>query len=566
MNPENEKVNEQAEAEAAAEVEAETAELTETAEEAAEAVEEATDAVEETAETTEETVETVEESTEAVEEAAEATEEAVEETAEPAEVPELILEAVEEPAEPAQVKKSLSKGAKLGIILGAAVVLLAALATGVFFFLKAHPELTTPKVETVYGDTAYLPEDSAFGQSALTDRERYDIANTTADSLAMRTAVARDTDGGYYLTNGEIQVAYWMEFYQMIQNYGSYASMLGLDTTKPLHEQASLLEGNSWEQYFLGSVVKNTGEFRALQRAAEAEGYALPEDVAAQLDDLANPDGELAASAKASGFASLEDYLRESFGPGVTPKNYQNYMRLYITAMYYYQDVLYGEPYNTSTESEVEAYFDANAESYAADGVTKDSNVDVRHILIMPDGEKAADGTYSEDAWAAAEAEADRIYALWQENQSEDYFSELAKEYSKDGSATNGGAYEAAPGKTVTEFNDWCFDGSRKAGDTGIIRSQYGYHIMYFIGKNDTRAWFDTAKQDLAAQLASDRLSEICETYTVEFDYSHVSIFDMVTYANEQSAASSAASESTEPSESADESESGGESTASPEG
>lgn len=540
MNPENEKLEEQAAEEAAAEVDTETAELTDT-------VEESTETTEETAEAPEDP----EESAAAPENAGEADE---------------IAEGSDEATETAPVKKGLSKGGKIGIIVAAAVVVLAALTAGVFFFLKAHPELTTPKVETVYGDTAYLPKDSAFGQNELTDRDRYDISDTTADGLAMRTVVARDADGNYYLTNGEIQVAYWLEFYQMMQNYGSYVSMLGLDTTKPLYDQASPLEGNSWEQYFLGSVVKNTGEFRALQRAAEADGYTLPEDVAAQLDDLANPDGDLAAKAKEEGFESLDAYLQDSFGPGVTAKNYQNYMRLYITAMYYYQDVLYGKPYNAATDAEVEAYFDANAESYATDGMTKENNVNVRHILIMPDGEKGSDGTYSEDAWAAAEAEANRIYALWQENQTEDYFGELAKEYSKDGSATGGGAFEAQPGKTVTEFNDWCFDGSRKAGDTGIIRSQYGYHIMYFVGQNDTRAWFETAKQDLAAKLASEKLDEIRNTYTVEFDYSHVSIFDMVTYANNQNAAaaSSTASEATEPSESV--SDSSGESEAPSEG
>ncbi len=128
-------------------------------------------------------------------------------------------------------KKGLTKGGEIGIIVAAVVVVLAALAAGVFWFLSAHPELTTTKVETVYGDTAYLPRDSAFGPNELTDRDRYDISDTTADGLAMRTAVARDVDGDYYLTNGEIQVAYWMEFYQMMQNYGSYISMIGLDTT-----------------------------------------------------------------------------------------------------------------------------------------------------------------------------------------------------------------------------------------------------------------------------------------------------------------------------------------------
>lgn len=490
----------------------------------------AAEIAEDTAELTEDTAETAE----TVEEAAEETEN--EETA--AEAPEgPNAEASEEPeTAPAETpKKGLSKGARISIIIAAVVLVLGALAAGVFWFLSAHPELTAKKVETAYGDRAYLAENTAFGTSALTDRDRYDITDTTADSLEMRTAIARDVDGAYFMTNGELQVAYWMEFYQMMQSYGSYISMMGLDTTRPLHEQSSLLEGNTWEQYFLTSVVKKTSQFRALERAAQADGYELPEDVATQLDDLTNPEGDLAKEAADAGFESIDAYLQENFGAGVTAKDYQNYMRMYITAMHYYQDVLYGEPYANATDAEVEAYYDANAETFEGKGVTKVNDVNVRHILIQPEGEKGADGTYSEDAWAAAEAEANRIYALWQENQTEDNFSELAKTYSKDGNASDGGIYEAlAPGKTVTEFNDWCFDADRKAGDTGIVRTTYGYHIMYFCGTADTRAWFDTAKEDMAAELANEKINELCETYAEEFDYSNMWVFDLVSYANSQ--------------------------------
>ena len=38
----------------------------------------------------------------------------------------------------------------------------------------------------------------------------------------------------------------------------------------------------------------------------------------------------------------------------------------------------------------------------------------------------------------------------------------------------------------VTNFNDWCFDESRKTGDTGIVESTYGYHVMYYVGDSDT--------------------------------------------------------------------------------
>ena len=66
----------------------------------------------------------------------------------------------------------------------------------------------------------------------------------------------------------------------------------------------------------------------------------------------------------------------------------------------------------------------------------------------------------------------------------EDSFAELAKTKSTDtGSSANGGLYENVyPGQMVPNFNSWCFDASRKAGDTGIVESTYGYHVMYFVG------------------------------------------------------------------------------------
>ena len=36
----------------------------------------------------------------------------------------------------------------------------------------------------------------------------------------------------------------------------------------------------------------------------------------------------------------------------------------------------------------------------------------------------------------------------------------------------------------VSAFNDWCFDSARKAGDTGIVETEYGYHVMYFVGNS----------------------------------------------------------------------------------
>jgi parvulin-like peptidyl-prolyl isomerase len=73
---------------------------------------------------------------------------------------------------------------------------------------------------------------------------------------------------------------------------------------------------------------------------------------------------------------------------------------------------------------------------------------------------------------------------VWQSGDAtEDSFAELAKANSSDGSASNGGLYEKVRlGQMVKEFEDWCFAKGRKPGDTGIVKTQYGYHVMYFSG------------------------------------------------------------------------------------
>lgn len=113
------------------------------------------------------------------------------------------------------------------------------------------------------------------------------------------------------------------------------------------------------------------------------------------------------------------------------------------------------------------------------------SLVNVRHILVSFEGETNEDGTYPEEAKAAAKATAEEILAGWKDGDAtEDSFAALANEKSTDtGSNTNGGLYENVyPGQMVANFNDWCFADDRKTGDTGIVETNYGYHIMYFVG------------------------------------------------------------------------------------
>lgn len=82
--------------------------------------------------------------------------------------------------------------------------------------------------------------------------------------------------------------------------------------------------------------------------------------------------------------------------------------------------------------------------------------------------------------------------------QTEDAFAALAVANSTDSNASSGGLYtDIYRGQTVSEFEDWCFDPSRQAGDTGIVQTSYGYHVMYFVGQSENPYWYDQAESSL---------------------------------------------------------------------
>ena len=143
----------------------------------------------------------------------------------------------------------------------------------------------------------------------------------------------------------------------------------------------------------------------------------------------------------------------------------------------------------------------------------------VRHILIK--AEAAEDGTYSDEAKAAAKARAEEILAEYEAGEkTEESFAALANEYSEDtGSNTNGGLYEnVAHGQMVEEFDAFCF-GGHKAGDTAIVYgesgSYAGYHVMYYVGEGDLYS-NSIARTDLQNEAMSSWISELTEATTAE--------------------------------------------------
>ena len=340
---------------------------------------------------------------------------------------------------------------------------------------------------------------------------------TLAEGAAFNGDAVVATMGEHKLTNAELQVYYWMQVYDFLNQYGSYASMFGLDYTQPLDMQLSLEGTMTWQQYFLDSALDTWVNYQAMCNEANAAEYVLDEEYVIYLEDLPE---SLESSALEMGYESAEDMIRRDMGPNASLEGYLNYLNNYYLGYMYYGDTLEQIPV---TDAEVEAYFDAHIEDYSANGLEKTDEryVDVRHILVTPEGGDAA----TEEQWAAAEKEANDILNEWlTKNPDEDGFAVLAEAYSDDpGSASTGGLYEDVyVGQMVPEFENWCFDASRQTGDYGIVKTTYGYHIMYFVGSD--YVWYATAEADMLVEKGNEFLQSVLDKHPAEIDYSVIEL------------------------------------------
>lgn len=150
------------------------------------------------------------------------------------------------------------------------------------------------------------------------------------------------------------------------------------------------------------------------------------------------------------------------------------------------------------------------------------NTIDVRHILIQPESGTLTsedEGYEAEQAElnAAAQAKAEELYEQWKSGEAtEDSFAALAMAESVDGSKYDGGLYTmVAEGDMIAAFNDWCFADGRKAGDTGIVETPYGFHIMYFSGE-DLPAWQAQVVSDLKLADANEWAESLSADCTIK--------------------------------------------------
>ena len=118
----------------------------------------------------------------------------------------------------------------------------------------------------------------------------------------------------------------------------------------------------------------------------------------------------------------------------------------------------------------------------------------------------------------AAKTEAERLLQVWKDgNATEETFIALVKEHSDDGSASEGGLFEDIHPESqyVPSFLSWSLDTARKTGDTGVIVSDYGYHVMYYVGDDELTYRDYMISEDLRSADMEKWYKEILEPITI---------------------------------------------------
>ncbi len=325
------------------------------------------------------------------------------------------------------------------------------------------------------------------------------------------------TVGDNRLTNAQLQVFYWMQIY----NYGYYYDV---DFEKPLHEQTmGTATGKTWQQYFLETSLTSWHQYRVLADMAQEAGYQLEEDYQKIIDELEENAKKNAQDEK---FSSVEEMLAADFGAGADFASYKEFFRLYYTGNLYFSELV---DKLEITREEMEAYFEKNGSSMTTQWgvrVTKDMGkvVDVRHILIKPTGTKNDEGetVYSDADWEACRQKAQGIYDNWLAGEkTEDSFGDFAYIHSEDGNKSEGGLYtDISPKVMVETFNDWCFAEGRKAGDHGLVKTEFGYHIMYYVGDGD--GWTRACEDAVESQKTDTLLKDILAKNPMKVDYKKI--------------------------------------------
>lgn len=338
--------------------------------------------------------------------------------------------------------------------------------------------------------------DAQLKQSYYASRDAY-----------LKALYGRSMTESIYFKNLELSVLASDYYSTQIETMGGYSDE---ELTAYFNEHTSELSSYDYDYVYFDGTAQPTSDADGNQVAATEE-----ESAAALADAKAKAEALLAMVKAANGAEPAEgeaepqtfSALAESQGATATARTAQ--LGSECSSMPYSEWLMDASRQDGDVdlfELEGTGYYVVQFhKSYMND----DPAVDARHILAAfqadetteHDHDENGQHVYTDAEKAAAKEKAESYLAEYNAGEhTAEAFGALAEKYSDDGrdaeGALNaaGGLYEGiARGDMVQPFEDWCFDPSRQEGDTGLVETTYGWHVMYFQGFHRP-TWMDQAE------------------------------------------------------------------------
>lgn len=238
-----------------------------------------------------------------------------------------------------------------------------------------------------------------------------------------------------------------------------------------------------------GNPVELTDEEKASQlEFLKLDQHALADEVKAKLEEGADPE------------ALAEEYQDQLYDSAVSSRATGSD----LTAYTYYGDWLLDSGRKVGDVTLTGQDLDGSANYYVVvyEGreLDQEQTHSIRHLLARA-GSITADPT--QEQYDEAEKKAQAFWDEWKAGEAtEASFADLAAANSDDTSSkSNGGliANITSSSNYVEAFRSWALDPARKEGDVGLVKTEYGWHLMYYVSTGEP-VWRQTALSALRDQ------------------------------------------------------------------
>jgi hypothetical protein len=242
-------------------------------------------------------------------------------------------------------------------------------------------------------------------------------------------------------------------------------------------------ETATWEEYLMEETEKQIQDSYIFEDYALAAGMTLTQED----QDLVTSYYDQIQTQADTYSLSFDDFLKTMYGVNASKELLDPIMTRLILFNNYLMEIREGY---TFTDAELEAYYTANQASY--------QNIDVptvRHILFKATVGVSGAVDATQEELAAAEALANA--ALAKITTYEDMVT-VGDAALADGSAAESAEYSFNPGEMVAPFEEWSYDSLRMPGDTGVVQTEFGFHVMFFV--SEQKDWMVDAKNSLSEE------------------------------------------------------------------